>query len=91
MDFNDRQSGVTAIMSSCDLDLNVGPVTGSVGHRFGKSFPAVSFFGRSESQGAMRAGSVIPARKNIKPTLNRHLRSPPAVGGYYSPRLEFLE
>ena len=32
MDFNDRQSRVAAMMSSCDLDLNVWPVTGSISY-----------------------------------------------------------
>ena len=32
MDINDRQSRFAAIMSSCDLDLNVWPVTGSISY-----------------------------------------------------------
>ena len=69
-DINDRQSRIAAIMSSCDLDLNVWPVTGSVGHRFGKLFPAVSFLGRAAAQCAVRTAGVVPCRERVKPALN---------------------
>ncbi len=80
-DIKYRQSRITAIMSSCDLDLDVWPVTGAVGHRFQQRFPAKRFFRRSEFQCAMRAVGVVPCRKRIKPSLNaagrrRHERQP---------------
>ena len=61
MDIHDRQLRITAMLSACDLDLEVWPVAGSIGNRFGQRPPAVGFFGRCESQGAVRTGGVIYA------------------------------
>ncbi len=89
--FQNRQSLVASAMAATDTDINSRPISGAIGDRFGRLPAGGGFFGRCESQGAMLTGGVAPPPKNIKPALNRHLRSPPAVGGYYSPRLEFLE
>ena len=69
-DFNERQLRITAILSERDLDLNIWPVAGAVGHRFGQRFPTVRFFRRSESQRAVRAAGVVPIRKSLKPALD---------------------
>ena len=68
--FHNRQSRIAAIVSACDLDLNVWPVAGAIGDRFGQRFPAARFIGRAAAQGAVWTTGVIPTRKNIKPALN---------------------
>ena len=81
MDINDRQSRIAAIMSSCNLDLDVWPVTGAIDDWLGRLPAGERFIGRAEAQGAVRAVSVVPGRERVKPVLNaagrrRHERQP---------------
>ena len=57
-------------MSSCNLDLDVWPVTGAIGNRLGRLPAGERFIGRAEAQGAVRAVSVVPCRERVKPVLD---------------------
>ena len=57
-------------MSSCNLDLDVWPVTGAIDDWLGRLPAGERFIGRAEAQGAVRAVSVVPCRERVKPVLD---------------------
>ena len=69
-DIHYRKSRIAVILSPCDLNLDIGPISGTDRNRLGQLPVGECFLRHSDSQGAVWPMAVVPIGKVVQPALD---------------------